>query len=102
PAELIQRMWPYSMGSVNVAAKFGAVAALKDTQSQDAIKKRTVALRKKTQAELEAHGYEPIPSETNFFMVSIGREIQPVIQEFAAKKVAVGRPFTRINTQMPQ
>jgi histidinol-phosphate aminotransferase len=100
PAELIQRMRPYSMGSVNVAAKYGAVAALKDTQSQDAIKKRTVALRKKTQAELEAYGYESIPSETNFFMVSIGREIQPVIQEFAAKKVAVGRPFPPMTRHM--
>jgi histidinol-phosphate aminotransferase len=100
PAELIQKMRPYSMGSVNVAARFGAVAALKDTQGQADIKKRTLALRKKTQAELEAHGYETIPSETNFFMVSIGREIQPVIQEFSQKKVAVGRPFPPMTKHM--
>jgi len=100
PAELIQKMRPYSMGSVNVAARFGAVAALKDTAGQAEIKKRTIALRKKTTAELEAHGYETIPSETNFFMVSIGREIQPVIQEFMQKKVAVGRPFPPMTKHM--
>src|SRR5262249_42922605 len=100
PAEMIQKMRPFSMGSVNVAARFGAVAALKDTQGQADIKKRTIALRKKTQADLEAYGYETIPSETNFFMVSIGREIQPVIDEFAQKKVAVGRPFPPMNKHM--
>jgi histidinol-phosphate aminotransferase len=100
PAELVQKMRPYSMGSVNVAARFGAVAALKDTAGQAEIKKRTIALRKKTTAELEAHGYETIPSETNFFMVGIGREIQPVIQEFMQKKVAVGRPFPPMTKHM--
>jgi len=94
PAELIQKMRPYSMGSVNVAARFGAVAALKDAKSQAEIKARTIALRKKVTAELDAYGYETIPSETNFFMVSLnGREVQPVIDEFRGKKVAVGRPF---------
>jgi len=100
PAEMIQKMQPFAMNSVNVAARFGAVAALKDTQGQADIKKRTIALRKKTQADLEAYGYETIPSETNFFMVSIGREIQPVIQEFAQKKVAVGRPFPPMTKHM--
>jgi histidinol-phosphate aminotransferase len=100
PAEMIQKMQPFAMNSVNVAARFGAVAALKDTQGQADIKKRTIALRRKTQADLEAYGYETIPSETNFFMVSIGREIQPVIQEFAQKKVAVGRPFPPMTKYM--
>ena len=93
PAEIIQKMRPFSMGSVNVAARFGAVAALKDTQGQAEIKKRTIALRKKTTGDLEAHGYETIPSETNFFMVHIKRQVQPVIEEFRKKGVLVGRPF---------
>jgi histidinol-phosphate aminotransferase len=100
PAELIAKMRPYSMGSINVAVKFGGVAALKDTAMQAEIKKRVIELRKKTTSELEAYGYETIPSEANFFMVHIGREIQPVIQEFAAKKVAVGRPFPPMTTHM--
>src|SRR4051794_19698483 len=93
PAKMIAEMRPYSMGSINALVKWGGVASLKDTQAQADVKRKTLDLRKKTTAELTAYGYECIPSETNFFMVSIGREIQPVIDEFLAKKVMVGRPF---------
>ena len=98
--ETIDRMRPYSMGSINALVKHGGVAALKDTASQASIKKMVLDLRKKTTSELNAYGYETIPSETNFFMVNIGREIQPVIQEFLAKKVQVGRPFPPMTTHM--
>ena len=100
PAELIQKMRPFSMGSINAVVKWGGVASLNDAAGQAEVKKRVIDLRKKTTAELEAYGYESIPSDTNFFMVHIGREIQPVIQEFAAKKVAVGRPFPPMTTHM--
>ena len=93
PAEMIAEMRPYSMQSINALVKWGGVASLKDTASQADVKKKVIDLRKKTTSELEAYGYECLPSETNFFMVAIGREVQPVIQEFATKKVAVGRPF---------
>jgi histidinol-phosphate aminotransferase len=98
--EMIDKMRPYSMGSINALVKHGGVAALKDTASQANIKKMVTDSRKKTTAELNAYGYETIPSETNFFMVNIGREIQPVIQEFLAKKVQVGRPFPPMTTHM--
>jgi histidinol-phosphate aminotransferase len=98
--ENIDKMRPYSMGSINALVKHGGVAALKDTASQASVKKMVTDLRKKTTSELNAYGYETIPSETNFFMVNIGREIQPVIQEFLAKKVQVGRPFPPMTTHM--
>jgi histidinol-phosphate aminotransferase len=98
--EIIAKMRPYSMGSINALVKHGGVAALKDTEAQAKVKKMVLDLRRKTTAELNAYGYETIPSETNFFMVHIGREIQPVIQEFAAKKVQVGRPFPPMTTHM--
>ena len=59
-----------------------------------------MALRKKTTSELNALGYETLPSETNFFMVSIGREVVPVIEEFRKKGVAVGRPFPPMTKHM--
>jgi histidinol-phosphate aminotransferase len=99
-ADMIQAMRPYSMGSINALVKWGGVASLKDLQSQADVKSKTIALRKKTTSDLEAYGYETIPSETNFFMVHIGREIQPVIDEFRAKKVMVGRPFPPMTTHM--
>jgi histidinol-phosphate aminotransferase len=100
PADMIKQMQPYSMGSINALVKWGGVASLKDEDGQKKIKKMVADLREKTSADLRAHGYEVIPSQTNFFMVSIGREIQPVIEEFRQKKVLVGRPFPPMTTHM--
>jgi histidinol-phosphate aminotransferase len=93
PSSLIERMRPYSTGSINALVKWGGVAALKDTASQEQVKKVTLELRKKTSADLENLGYQVIPSQTNFFMVHIRRPVVPVIEEFRIKGVLVGRPF---------
>jgi len=94
PVEMINRMRPYSMGSINALVKHGGVASLKDTAGQQEIKRRVIALRTKTTTELEAWGYPVIPSQANFFMVSLGeRTVQPVIEEFRKKGILVGRPF---------
>jgi histidinol-phosphate aminotransferase len=92
--ELIQKLRPWHVGSINAIVKHGGVAALKDTASQADVKKKNNELRRKVSAELEAYGYHVIPSETNFFMVHLGgRQVQPVIEEFREKKILVGRPF---------
>jgi len=100
PADMIQQMRPYSMSSINALVKWGGVASLKDEEGQHKIKKMVADLREKTSNELRAYGYDVIPSQTNFFMVAIGREIQPVIEEFRQKKVLVGRPFPPMTTHM--
>jgi histidinol-phosphate aminotransferase len=100
PAEMIQKMRPFSMGSINALVKWGGVASLKDTAAQADVKRKVLELRKKTSSELMAYGYDVIPSETNFFMVHTGREIQPLIEEFHEKKVLVGRPFPPMTTHM--
>ena len=92
--EIIARMRPYSMGSINALVKHGGAASLKDTAAQADVKRKTIDVRKKTTSELEAYGYKTIPSETNFFMVHLGgKQVQPIIEEFKTKKVLVGRPF---------
>jgi histidinol-phosphate aminotransferase len=92
--EIIAKMRPYSMGSINALVKHGGAASLKDTAAQADVKRKTIEVRKNTAAQLEAHGYKTIPSETNFFMVHLGGEqVQPTIEKFRAKKVLVGRPF---------
>jgi histidinol-phosphate aminotransferase len=92
-AETIQKMRPYSMGSINALVKWGGAASIKDVDGQARMKKMIVDTRKKTTADLAAYGYEVLPSEANFFMVHIGREVQPVIEEFKKKGIMVGRPF---------
>src|SRR5262245_62328731 len=67
-AENIQKMRPYSMGSINALVKWGGVTALKDEAAPAQVKARTVGLRRKTQGELAACGYESIASENNVFM----------------------------------
>jgi histidinol-phosphate aminotransferase len=93
PREIVQRMRPYSIGSINVLVKHGAAAALNDPAATEKVKRMTLQNRKTTAAALMAHGYDVIPSETNFFMVGIGRDVQPVIGEFREKGILVGRPF---------
>jgi len=93
PAPIIQKMRPYSMGSINALVKHGGVASLKDTAAQEDVKRKVITLRTKMTNELKGYGYEVIPSETNFFMVGIGRQVQPVIEEFRQRDVLVGRPF---------
>ena len=93
PAPIIQKMRPYSMGSINALVKHGGVASLKDTAAQEDVKRKVITLRTKMTNELRGYGYEVVPSETNFFMVGIGRQVQPVIEEFRQRDVLVGRPF---------
>jgi histidinol-phosphate aminotransferase len=93
PREMIQRLRPYSMGSINAIVKWGGVAALKDTASQEKVKRLTIELRKKTVSDLASLGYQSIPSDANFFMVHLKKPVQPVIDEFRKKGVLVGRPF---------
>jgi histidinol-phosphate aminotransferase len=91
--ELLQKMRPFTTGSVNVLARYGATATLKNKAAMEDVKRKTIQQREKTAKELKALGYEVIPSQTNFFMVGLRREVQPVIQAFRAEGIAVGRPF---------
>ncbi|MGE0814494.1 MAG: histidinol-phosphate transaminase [Vicinamibacterales bacterium] len=91
--ETIAKMRPYSVGSINALVKHGGAAALNDPAAQDKVKRMTLANRRRTVEALAAHGYDVIPSETNFFMVHTHRQVQGVIEDFRAKGILVGRPF---------
>ena len=91
--DLLQKMRPFSTGSVNVLAQYGGVAALKNKAAMAEVKGKTIAGRDKAAKDLKALGYDVIPSQTNFFMVRLRRDVQPVIQAFREEGVLVGRPF---------
>ncbi len=94
PAALIDRMRPFSGNMhVSVVAKWGGVAALKDTAGQNDVRAKILATRKKTTAQLKALGYDVLPSEANFFMVNLRRPAMSVISAFRQKGILVGRPF---------
>ena len=101
PPSLIRRMAPYvdSM-NVNVLAKWGGAAMLADTTALATTKANIVETRKKTTAALTAMGYAVIPSEANFFMVNLRRDVRPVIQSFRREGILVGRPFPPMNEHL--
>ena len=93
PAALIDRMRPHCTGSINALVKWAGAAALKDTAAAERVRNATLQLRKKTTSELERLGYTVLPSDANFFMVHIRKEVTPVIEAFRSRGVLVGRPF---------
>ena len=97
PKDLIERMRPFGSGGLNALAKYAGVAALKDTAFEKKVKQMTIDLREKTARDLRAFGYEVIPSETNFFMVNVGRDVVGVAEDFKKRKVLVGRKFPPMN-----
>ena len=94
PKRIIDRMRVYSINyGVNAIVKYGGVAALADTAAQEKVRRLNTDLRTKTTKELESLGYEVIPSQTNFFMVNVGRDVVQVAADFRKRGVMVGRPF---------
>jgi histidinol-phosphate aminotransferase len=100
PRELLAEMRPFSTGSINAIVKWGGVAALKDVETQEKVKRVTIELRTKAIAELQSLGFASIPSQANFFMVHVKRPVVPVIDEFRKKMVLVGRPFPPMNEHL--
>jgi histidinol-phosphate aminotransferase len=98
--ELIAQMRPYVTDAINAVVKWGAVAALHDTDAQAHVKKVTLDLRKSTTQQLHQLGYDVIPSETNFFMVNLRRPVRSVLPEFEKRGVLVGRPFPPMNEHL--
>ena len=93
--EMILKLRPWASGSAtgtSALVKWGAVASLKDVAAQQKVKEITLRLRKKTTADLQALGYDVLPSEANFFMVHVRRQVLPIVEEFRKRGVLVGRP----------
>jgi histidinol-phosphate/aromatic aminotransferase/cobyric acid decarboxylase-like protein len=93
PAEIMKRVRMFATGSQSVTVKFGGVASLKDTAGQAKVKALNKQVRDAAMAKLKAFGYEVLPSETNFFMIGIKREVTEVAPLFEKRDVLVGRPF---------
>lgn len=93
PPALLEKMRPYSTGSTNVMVKFGGAATLRDRAGMEKVKTLNTQVRNRVTSELKAYGYEVLPSEANFFMVGVRRNVQEVAAEFTKRDVLVGRPF---------
>jgi histidinol-phosphate aminotransferase len=91
---LIDRLREHAFFSnANAAVLAGALASLRDPEQVERTRKRLNDTRRALCRELAADGRRFIPSETNFLMIDVGRDVQPVIDAFKARKVLVGRRF---------
>src|SRR5262245_15056963 len=98
PKEIIDQLRPFTMNyNTNAIVKYGGVAALKDTANEARLKQLNKQIRDRVTAELKTMGYEVMPSQTNFFMVNVKKDVTAVAEDFLKKGVIVGRKFSPMN-----
>ena len=97
--ETLARMKGWMLGSsVNQLALAAAKATVGDTARIADEKKKNHEAKVFTAKAFASMGYEVIPSDANFMMVDIKRDVKAFKAECIKKGVAVGRPFPPLNT----
>lgn len=99
--ETVQRMSPHRLqNSLNTAGLAAARASLADQAAAARVRSRNARIRAAFVRWLQQHGYQPIPSVTNFVMVDIGRPVPPVIDALKQRGFLVGRLFPSMPTHL--
>jgi histidinol-phosphate aminotransferase len=84
-----QKAWD----SMNVMALVAARASLADGGFVGNGRRRNAETRATVVERLGAMGYKVIPSDANFVMIDVRREVRPIITAMRTNGVHVGRPF---------
>jgi histidinol-phosphate aminotransferase len=84
-----QQAW----NAINLLAAVAAIASLGDTAHVIASRKRNHETRAFVTGELAALGYRTLPSEANFMMIDVRRDVKPLIAQLREQGVRVGRLF---------
>lgn len=79
--------------SVNIMALTAARAGLGDSAHVERSRRLNRETGTYVRSALEAMGYPPIPSQTNFLMVDVRRDVGPVIEALKQRGIEVGRRF---------
>ena len=90
---LIDKMRPFNLASINVIAKSAGLQALKEPDVEARVVELNNEIKGQVISQLRELGYNVLPSETNFFMVGVGRDIGPIQQAFRERNVEIGRRF---------
>lgn len=92
--ETIQRLRPHqTWDSVNVMALAAAIASLSDSDQVTNGRRLNSETKRELVQELDAMGYQHIPSQANFIMIDAKRPVRPLIDALKQRGVQVGRPF---------
>lgn len=79
--------------SVNIMALVAALAGLKDTMHVADGRRMNGEVKQYVYAQLDKLGFQYIPSQANFMMINLRREVRPVIAALERRNVQVGRFF---------
>jgi histidinol-phosphate aminotransferase len=97
--EALEPLQRFKLGAgINVLATAAATAGLADTARIDAERTRNREVRQFTHDALSRLGWTVIPSNTNFLMLDVRRNVQDVIEGCRKQGVLIGRPFPPLNT----
>jgi len=81
----------------NEAVLAAGRASLGDTEHVNACRDKINGTRSWLCSELANDGRSLIPSQTNFVMIDMQTDVQPIIDQFAARNILVGRRFPSMN-----
>jgi histidinol-phosphate aminotransferase len=99
--ETIARMRAYQMwDSVNIMALTAATASLSDVDQVANGRRANKEAKKFAIDQLDALGYQSIPSQANFFMFDCKHPVVPLIQGMKQRNVQVGRLFPAMPNHM--
>jgi histidinol-phosphate aminotransferase len=100
-AEALDRMrFHQTWDTLNVQALVAAHAALADTAHLERSRQLNRETRSWVSGELTRRGYPVIPSQTNFLMADLKRDVGPVIEALRQRQVEVGRRFPALPTHL--
>jgi histidinol-phosphate aminotransferase len=92
--EMIRRMSvQQAWDSINVMALAAANASLADTNHVREGQWLNATTKEEVVASLKKLGFAIVPSETNFIMIDVRRDVRPLIGAMRARGVQVGRLF---------
>lgn len=99
--EMLDRLrFHQTWDTLNGQALAAARAALGDPEHLERSRRLNREIRAWVAGELAAQGYRSIPSQTNFLMTDLGRDVGPVIDALRRRKVEVGRRFPALPTHL--
>ncbi len=79
--------------NVNIMALVAATASLDDLKHVELGRRHNSEAKARIYSELSKSGYLSIPSQANFLMIDLRRDVKPVIASLGERKVQVGRFF---------
>ena len=93
PATLARLRDQQAWDSLNILVVVAARASLQDAEHLEKSRRLNRETRNWLRSSVEKSGYKLLPSETNFVMIDLKKDVGPVIEALKGRGVEVGRRF---------